>query len=146
MLFVRPDKKKQTKNSPISSQRDQSLETHATLQMQLRHSQEMCKYRWSYWYLFNPYLIISHKKLPYYFIDFHSLQWSFSVPAGVVLINPATLSLLAQCWRTMICAPDKSWLPTWPISGHLPLPWTLMRLPWTRCCTGRTQKDSGRSV
>lgn len=92
---MRPDKKTQ-KPLQISSQRDQSLETHPTLQMQLRHCQEMCEYRWSYWFLFHLYLIISHKKLPHYFIQsFHSLQRSISVPARMFLINPATLSLFS---------------------------------------------------
>lgn len=77
MLFVRPDKKTQKplQISAISSQRDQSLETHPTLQLQLRPCQEVCKHRWSYWFLFNLYLIISQKKLPFYFIQsFHSLE------------------------------------------------------------------------
>lgn len=75
---MRPDKKKPLQISAISSQRDQSLETHAALQMQLRHSQEMCKYRWSCWFL----LIISHKKLPCYFIEFSFITVIIQCPCS----------------------------------------------------------------
>lgn len=52
--------------------------------MPLRHCQEMCKYRWSYWILFHPYLIISHQKAA---ILFNS-KFSF-----------ITVIIQCPCWR-----------------------------------------------
>lgn len=61
------------------------------------------------------------------------------------LLNHLCLMCSGPCWRTMICGRDRSWQPTWPISGHLPTLWTPTPLPWIRCCTGRAP-DSGRSM